>query len=149
MHVDASFAGGWTQAKSDDQSNIMYITGFILSYVHCTMLQISKLQTEITLSTTEAKYIPLLQSMRDVIQFMTLHKKVAETFNLKMTKPNIYCSVFEDNNGILELTKSPKICPHTKHINLKYQHCRSYIKNYQHLYNQHKREVGRHFHKRP
>jgi hypothetical protein len=36
------------------------------------------------------------------------------------TKPYIYCKVFEDNSGALELAKLPKLCPCTKHINVCY-----------------------------
>jgi hypothetical protein len=38
------------------------------------------------------------------------------------TKPYLYCKVFEDNSGALELAKLPKLCPRTKHINVCYHH---------------------------
>ena len=38
------------------------------------------------------------------------------------TKPYVYCKVFEDNSGALELAKLPKLCPRTKHINVCYHH---------------------------
>ncbi len=39
-----------------------------------------------------------------------------------MTKPYVYCKVFEDNSGALELARHPKLRPRTKHINVVYHH---------------------------
>ncbi len=35
-----------------------------------------------------------------------------------LTEPHVYCKVFEDNSGALELAKLPKMQPCTKHINM-------------------------------
>jgi hypothetical protein len=43
------------------------------------------------------------------------------------TKPTVYCKVFEDNSGAIELAKVPKMRPRTKHINTKYHHFRKYV----------------------
>jgi hypothetical protein len=37
-------------------------------------------------------------------------------------KPTIYCTLFEDNSGAIELAKVPKMRPRAKHINPKYHH---------------------------
>jgi hypothetical protein len=37
--------------------------------------------------------------------------------------------VFEDNNGALEMAKTPKLRPRTKHINVKYHHFREAVHN--------------------
>ncbi len=85
--VDASFASGWSQEDSQDPTNIW--TGYMLNYADCPFLWVSKLQMEIALLTSKAKYITLLQSLRDVILFMTLHDKIRDIFNLKFSKPVI------------------------------------------------------------
>ena len=36
-------------------------------------------------------------------------------------------TVFEDNNGTIEIAKIPKMRPQTKHIAIKYHHFRTYI----------------------
>jgi hypothetical protein len=41
--------------------------------------------------------------------------------------PKVYCKVFEDNSGAVELTKVPRMRPRTKHINVKYHHFRQYV----------------------
>ena len=42
--------------------------------------------------------------------------------------PSIFCKAFEDNSGALELAKSPKMRPHTKHSNLAYHHFREHVR---------------------
>ena len=36
--------------------------------------------------------------------------------------PKIHCKIFEDNGRALEMAHTPKIRPHTKHINNAYHH---------------------------
>ncbi|GAX17700.1 hypothetical protein FisN_10Lu419 [Fistulifera solaris] len=88
----------------------------------------NKLQTEITLSTTEAEYVCLLQSLRTTLVllrfFQELQKRVP---NLSRDKPIVHCTAFEDNNGAIELSKASRMKPRTKHINIKYHHFRSHI----------------------
>jgi hypothetical protein len=38
------------------------------------------------------------------------------------TEPHVYCKVFEDNSGALELARLPKLHPRTKHVNVCYHH---------------------------
>ena len=40
--------------------------------------------------------------------------------------PKIHCTIFEDNSRALEMERTPKICPHTKHINNAYHHFHEY-----------------------
>jgi hypothetical protein len=43
--------------------------------------------------------------------------------------PKVYCKVFEDNSGALEIARTThKMRPRTKHINLLYHHFRSFAK---------------------
>ena len=47
---------------------------------------------------------------------------------LKYTQPTLlHSTVFEDNNGALQLAQSPKISPRTKHIAVKYHFFRDKI----------------------
>ena len=58
--VDADFAGSWNKANGDDPSTVMSRTGFTIRYCNCPILWVSRLETEVALSTTEAEYIFLL-----------------------------------------------------------------------------------------
>ena len=37
------------------------------------------------------------------------------------------CTVFEDNNGALEMSRVPKMRPRTKHVAIKYHHFRKHV----------------------
>ncbi len=50
-------------------------------------------------------------------------------FKTICTEPNVYCKVFEDNSGALELTKLPKLRPCTKHINMCYHHFHKHVRS--------------------
>jgi hypothetical protein len=48
-------------------------------------------------------------------------------FKLTTATPKIHCKVFEDNSGALEMARTPKMRPRTKHMNLKYHHFREAV----------------------
>jgi hypothetical protein len=81
------------------------------------------------LSTTEAEYIAMSMALRDVIPIMDLIKEMKERNSpVICTKPYVYCKVFEDNSGALELARLPKLRPCTKHINICYHHFREHVR---------------------
>ncbi len=45
-----------------------------------------------------------------------------QNFQVICTEPHVYCKVFEDNSGALELARLSKLHPRTKHINVCYHH---------------------------
>ena len=106
------------------------------------------MQTEIALSTTEAEYVALSQSLREVIPMMALlEEAMAHGVPLPKSgaKANVRCSAFlqertlttndstphcvvhEDNMGALEMARLHKMRPRTKHINIKYHHFREQV----------------------
>ena len=75
-------------------------TGYVLLLNDCPILWVSKLQTEIALSTMEAENIALLQSMRDILPMRGTLNDVGRCFGLVTNKkPITKSTVFEDNNG--------------------------------------------------
>ncbi len=63
------------------------------------------------------------QSLCDIILIMGLVQEMREQdFQVICTEPYVYCKVFEDNSGALELAWLPKLRPWTKHINVCYHH---------------------------
>ena len=67
-------------------------------------------------------------ALRQTIPIMRLVKELSQKFNLQLeTKPTIYCTVFKDNSGAVELANVPKMRPRTRHINPKYHHFRKYV----------------------
>ena len=127
--MDADFSGPWHRAEADSSESVLSCTGFTIMYWGCPITWMSKLQTEITLSTTEDDYISLSQSMREVVPFLNLLKEVSCTLNMNVPVPKLKCCVYEDNNGCITLANYVKFSPCTKHIVLKYHHFRNFVKN--------------------
>ena len=128
--ADAAFAGEWNRDTAmDDPTTAKSRTGYVINYAGCPLIWSSKLQTEIALSTVEAEYIALSQSLREVISLMQMAKEMKERRIPLLGKASttIKCNAFEDNTGALELAKVPKMRPRTKHINIKYHHFRDHI----------------------
>ena len=65
--------------------------------------------------------------MLDVIPLMMVIEELGEILRIKQEKTTIYCTVFIDNNGTLEVSKTPRMRPRTNHISLKYRYYRSYV----------------------
>ena len=127
--VDADFAGGWTQADASNAENVLSRTGYVIIYANCPILWVSRLQTEIALSTAEAEYIALLQALRDVIPLITLLKEVNAVFPVHVKTPTFVCQIHKDNQSCITMATSQKFSPRTKHIALKYHHFRSFVKD--------------------
>ena len=126
-YVDADFAGGWSSGDHSNPECVLSRMGFVIMYAGCPIMWLSKLQTEIALSTTEAEYIALSQAMREVIPFMNLMKEIDDIFGIHNPSPKIHCKVFEDNRSCIKVAESPKFTPRTKHIAIKYHHFRKFV----------------------
>jgi hypothetical protein len=128
-HVDADFAGGFSPQYSEDASACLSRTGYVLWYAGCPLLWASKMQTTIALSTTEAEYMALSAALRDVIYVTQLLDELrSHEVGILPEDALIKCKVFEDNVGALEMAKTPKLRPRTKHIAIQYHHFREYVK---------------------
>ena len=127
--VDASFAGEWNAEWSDEPNSVVSRTGYVVHYANCPVIWSSKLQTEIALSTTEAEYIALSQSLRDVIPLIGLLRELQQSIPFHPSTPVIHCKIHEDNQGYIDLVEAPRMRPRTKHIALKYHHFRKHVKD--------------------
>ena len=63
----------------------------MILYKGCPVIWVSKMQTEIALSTTEAEYIALSQAMRDVIPLVNLLSELQDFYSDDISKPQILC----------------------------------------------------------
>ena len=116
VYADVDFSGNcYNDTAIHDASTEKSRTGFLIMYVDCPILWCSKLQTQATLSTTEAEYVSLSHSLHEVIPLINLLKEMekCEVCTIIDT-PSIFCKAFEDNSEALELAKSPKMRPRTK-----------------------------------
>ena len=60
VYADADFSGNWNKNTAEhDSSTAKSRTGYIILYAGCPIIWCSKLQTQVSLSTTEAEYVSL------------------------------------------------------------------------------------------
>ena len=129
-YCDADFSGNWNKEFAhNDPSTTKSRSGWIIFYAGCLIITGSKLQSQVALSTTEAEYISLSQSLRDLLPIMELVAEMkSREIRVICTEPYVYCKVFEDNAGALELARLPKLRPRTKHINVCYHHFQEHVR---------------------
>ena len=127
--VDADYAGNWRYKDAQvDPMTSKSRSGWIIRFAGAPITWSSKMQTITALSTTEAEYIALSTSLREVIPLMGMLKEARENgLDVKDIPPQVHCTVFEDNSGALELARMPKMRPRTKHINQAYHHFREHV----------------------
>ena len=127
---DADFSGNWNKAFAPhDSSTAKSRAGWVIYYAACPIIWASKIESQVALSTTESEYLSLSMALRDVIPIMELLQEMRERkYPVICTKPVVYCKVFEDNSGALELARLPKLRPRTKHINVCYHHFREHVR---------------------
>ena len=128
-YADADFCGLWNQDTAEHDSNTARSRiGYILTYAACPLVWCSKLAGPHCLSTTEAEYISLSVALRQVIPVMDLLEEMrAQGIVPEQHIPHVFCKVFEDNSGALEMARTPKMRPRTKHINVAYHHFRWHV----------------------
>ena len=117
-----------TEVTRRTQKNVMSCTGYMIRYAGCSIVWCSKLQTEVALSTTEAKYIVLSQSMREVIPIIYLMDELKPLIDFYNPTPEICCQVFEDNHSCIIVAESARLTPQTEHIAIKYHHFCQFVK---------------------
>jgi hypothetical protein len=148
-YVDADFGGLFSVEDKQHPISVKSRTGYVIMYRHAPLLWVSKMQTQVALSTMEAEYIALSQSMRDLIPIREiLHEILSVVFGLK---PSItyhshsrifedvtvgtsrhvlpQSTVYEDNDACLNFARMPKLTPRTKHIGVPYHWFRSQVDN--------------------
>jgi hypothetical protein len=129
-YVDADFVGNWNRVTADvDPGTAKSRTAYIISYAGCPVAWASKLQTEVALSSTEAEYNALSESLRHVRFLMQVVDKAKEVgWEMFAGAPTVHCKVFEDNSGALEMSRLPKMRPRTKHLCVRLHHFREHVR---------------------
>ena len=105
-YVDADFAGNYTSETCEDPNSVKSRTGCVIKYAGCPIIWFSRLQQEITLSTTEAEYVALSTAAREVLPLRELVLEIKDILNIPETELLIRCTLFEDNKGAEELANS-------------------------------------------
>ena len=123
-----TFAGGFDRRiAGTDPTTSKSRSGWASTYAGCPVTWASKLQMLTALSTTEAEYIALSTTCRELIPMLEFTKEM-RSYHIKShpATAKIHCKIFEVNGRALEMARIPKLCPCTKHINNAYHHFREY-----------------------
>ena len=128
-YVDADFCGLWGSEDPEDPTVAKSRTGYLLTLAGCPLLWVSKLQTEVSVSTMMAEYVALSTAMRDMLPLKRMIKAVAKVVtgdsNVTVTAKS---EVFEDNMGALTVATCPRITPQSKFFAVKYHFFREHVK---------------------
>ena len=129
-YVDADFAGLWNVEHYQDPTCAKSRTGYVILLGGCPLTWTSKLQTEISLSTMESEFVSLSLSLRELLPLRDLVAELADALGIKeKLKVRSHSTVFEDNNGALQLANCPKFTPRSRHYAVKYHFFRHYVEN--------------------
>ena len=78
--------------------------------------------------------------MRDLIPFVDQVNELSNIFGENAPEIELHCTLFEDNNGALELATKPRYRPRTKHIAVKYHYFRENSVRPRHFLNTYDRD---------
>lgn len=106
----------WAECRTDRKSNSGYV--FLLN--GCAVSWGCKKQTVVSLSTTEAEFVALSDTAKEVVWL----RNVLADFGYKQTNPT---TIYEDNRSCLNLIKDEKLSNRTKHIDTKYHFVKDYV----------------------
>jgi hypothetical protein len=133
--VDSDFAGFFAVEDGFKPICAKSRTGYVIKYCDVPILWVSKIQTQIELSTMEAEYIALSQSMRDLIPIREILKEIMlevlnEKFKPECTTHSKACvdatpspnetipqsEVFEDNSACTKFAQMTIFSPRTTYL---------------------------------
>lgn len=110
-YVGSDYAGDLDKRKST--------TGYVFTVVGGAVSWLSKLQTVVALSTTEAEYMEATQACKEVIWI----QRLLEELRYKQPKIIVYC----DNQSSLHIARNPAFHSKTKHIGVQYHFVREVV----------------------
>jgi hypothetical protein len=122
-YPDADFSGLWNCDNKNDPHCVRSWTRYVICLLDCPVLWISKLQTEIALSTMEAEYVALSASCHDLFLMIDVTNKICSALHLTLSETTeMHIKIHEDNVGTLILgqLEPQRMTPRSKHYAVKY-----------------------------
>ena len=110
-YVDSDYAGDLDGSKST--------TGYAFTLSGGTVSWVSKLQTVVAMSTTEAEYVAAAQAIKEAVWL----KMFLEELGHEQEKITLFC----DNQSALYLARNPTFHSKTKHIRVQYHFVREKV----------------------
>ncbi|KAH9726513.1 Integrase catalytic domain-containing protein [Citrus sinensis] len=112
-YVDLDFAGGLDKRKST--------TSYVFTFAGAAVSWVSKLQTVVALSTTEAEYMAATQACKEAIWI----QRLLEELRHKQQKISVFC----DSQSALHIVRNPTFHFRTKHIGVQYHFVREVVED--------------------
>lgn len=129
-YVDADFGGLFGVESPEDPSCAKSRTGYVIMLSNCPLVWASRLQSTIALSTQNAEYVALSQSLRELVSIRELLLDLVGTLGVGTDITFVTKSkAFEDNAAALQFAKTGKLTLQNKHIATKYHWFRSHIQS--------------------
>jgi hypothetical protein len=131
LYADADFAGLWGAEGPNDPTSVKSRSGNLVTFGGVPIVWLSKLQSEIALSTAESEYISLSTGLRTLLPLRQLLQEVCGFLKIERDKLSLISTVWEDNQATLKMVNAPfpNMTPRTKHIACKYHWFRSHVKD--------------------
>ncbi|KAL7488952.1 hypothetical protein ACHAW6_014542 [Cyclotella cf. meneghiniana] len=129
-YSDANFASCYGHEDSQDPHCACSCTGFVVLVFGCPVFCKSKLQTEIAMSTMEAKYVALSMACKDPLPLVALIRNLSTAVGLSSKLVSkIHMKICKVNSGALQLANmEPKhMTPCSKHYAIKYHWFHSHV----------------------
>ena len=85
----------------------------MVTFSNCPLLWVSKIQTEIDISTLHSEYVALYISIRALLPLESLIKEVIDNLGIDSKKMKFVSSstVYEDNSGAIVVVTIPGMTP--------------------------------------
>ncbi|KAH9803716.1 hypothetical protein KPL71_001892 [Citrus sinensis] len=112
-YVDSDFARDLDKRKST--------TGYVFTLAGATVSWVSKLQTVVALSTTEAEYMAATQACKEAIWI----QRLLEELEHGQEKISVFC----DSQSALHFARNPAFHSRTKHIGVQYHFVREVVED--------------------
>ena len=129
VFCDADFGGLFGRDPDNEETSAKSRSGYVIKLGGLPLMWKSQLQTCVALSTLEAEYQSLSDCLRSVIHVRALVIEVTEAVGVSSAVvATINATVFEDNNGALQLATSQRITSRTKYFHVKWHHFWSHVR---------------------
>ena len=123
-YVDADFAGRYGRDPDTELSSVKSRTGYIIKLGGCPVFWKSQLQSSVALSTAEAEYVALSQSVRVLLPMQDLLLEIIHHVNVpaefSSVDSTVRATVFEDNNSALQLATNHRVTNRTRYYAVKW-----------------------------
>ena len=126
--VDADFAGLYNREPSQNPNAARSRYGYVITFGGVPLIWKSQLIKEICLSTLHAEYVGMANALRALIPIRSMIVEMLDFLQLpSQAKPEVHCSVFEDNQGAYLLATNQRLSVRTKYFCVKHHFFWSHV----------------------